>query len=251
MAGIVITPGFAAREHSGLNENVLQGPNRVNLSVHDGRPVAEAIRMLEARYGWIITYEDPPYAYAGDIADVTEQVSRDSYKYPKGGGSRVLVPKGGELDFSVPSQTGLPSDPVLVVQQLLMTSTQYGRFRLEKDHTMIHVIPTAMRSISGKWVPTKPALDTLITLPAKERSGMQTLEAVCAAISNASRMRVVVGTVPLNLFMQYKDHQGAASQEARQVLVQLFERMSSGKNLSWRLLYGPGTKRYVLNIHVV
>lgn len=252
MAGIVVTPGFAVRERSGLHENVLQEP-KVNLSVQDGRPVAKAITMLEARYGWTITYEDPPYVYAGDIADVTDKVRRDLDKYPKGAAPRVLVPKGGELsfDYNVTSQAGLPPDPVVVVQQLLTASARYGKFRLEKDHGIIHVIPTAIRSISGKWGPTKSVLDTLITLPAKERTGMQTLEAVCAAISNATQMRVVVGTVPLNLFMQHKDHQGAAGQKARQVLVQLFERMSNGKSLSWRLLYGPGTKMYVLNIHVV
>jgi hypothetical protein len=253
MTAIAITPSFAKRERDGVDQNVVQESKKVTLFVNDRRPIAKAITMLEARYGWIITYEDPPYVYPADIADVTDNVRRDLDKYPKGAAPRVLVPQGGELsfDYDVTSQTGLPTDPVTVLQQLLMASTHYGQFRLEQDRGIIHVIPTASKGASGKLAGTKSVLDTLITLPAKERTGIQTLEAVCAAISHATGVRVIVGTVPLNLFMQHKDQQGVAGQQARQVLVQLFEMMGNERKLSWQLFYGPGTKRYVLNIHMV
>jgi hypothetical protein len=253
VTGILVIPGFTARGGGGLSKEVPQKPVKVSLSVQEPRPVAKAIVVLEARYGWIVTYEDPRYAYSDDIADVTEKVRNDLHKSQAGDARRVLIPKGGELSFNyyVAPQTGLPPDPVVVVQQLLTASSQYGSFRLEKDHGIIHVIPTAIKGISGKLAPTKSVLDASITLAATERTGMQTLEALCAAISNTTKVQVVVGTVPLNLFMHHKDHQGVAGQRARQVLVQLFERMSNGKNLSWQLLYGPGTKMYALNIHVV
>src|SRR5262245_54420252 len=49
----------------------------VKLSVDDPRPVAKALERLEDKYGWRITYEDPRYAYPGDIEDVTTKVRKD------------------------------------------------------------------------------------------------------------------------------------------------------------------------------
>jgi hypothetical protein len=50
--------------------NACASPN--TLTVQDARPVAKAIQELENRYGWRITYEDPPYIHNSDITDVTE-----------------------------------------------------------------------------------------------------------------------------------------------------------------------------------
>ena len=50
--------------------NASASPNTV--TVQDPRPVAEAIQELENRYGWQITYEDPPYIHYSDITDVTD-----------------------------------------------------------------------------------------------------------------------------------------------------------------------------------
>lgn len=256
VAALTMIAGVAERGRAGLRENVLQGTTSVNLSVEDARPVAKAITTLEAKYGWIITYEDPRYAYADDIADVTETVRRDLQKYPKGAAPKVLVPKGGVLSFNydVMGQTSIPSDPAVVVRQLLAAqaaSANGGKFRLEKGEKIVHVIPTAIRDRSGRLRSQEPVLDTVVTLAAKERTAFQTLEDLCAAISKATQMRVIVGTVPLRLFLQHKDQYGTAGRKAREVLVQLFERVGNGIRLSWQLLYDPGLKMYVLNIHSV
>src|SRR5256885_13941815 len=71
------------------------------LSVDDARPLAEAIVLLESKFGGVITYEDPAYVYSGDISDVTESVRRDLDKFEPGKAPRVLVPKGGKFDFVV------------------------------------------------------------------------------------------------------------------------------------------------------
>ncbi len=250
---LVIMPGFAASRLE-LPENVPQRVNKINISVQDGRPVAKAIMILEAKYGWVITYEDPRYVHADDIADVTEKVRRDLHKYPRGRAPKVLVPKGGALSFDYDdrSQTKLPRDPGVVVQQLLIAqaaSANGGKFRMEKGDNIIHVIPTAIKASSGKLAAHKSVLDAVITLPPKERNGLQALEAVCAAVSKATQTRVMVGTIPLNLFLQHKVEHGARSRKARQALVQLLQNVNHGMNLSWQLFYDPGMKIYVLNIH--
>jgi hypothetical protein len=148
LGGIVFAPNPATWGREGSGVSAPQGankPGKISLSVKNPRPLAEAILMLEAQYGWIITYEDPRYAYAGDLEDVTEKVSTNLDQYPKAGAPRVLFPKEGELTFQYPvGDKTSPLDPVLVVRQLLAAqaaSTNAGRFRMEKDGQMIHIIP--------------------------------------------------------------------------------------------------------------
>jgi hypothetical protein len=222
--------------------------------VQDPRPLAKAIETLEARYGWIITYEDPPYVHESEIADVTEMVRNPLHKSKPGQATKVLVPKGGALviDYDVMADTGLPADREAVIQQLLDANSangNAGKFRLERTGEVLHVIPIASKNGAGTFAQQESVLDAVITLPAEERSSMQMLDAICAAVSQATKTHVEAGMVPLNPFLQHRDQQGAISEKARSVLLNTLER--TGTNMSWRLYYGPGTKRYVLNIHQV
>jgi hypothetical protein len=132
--GCTIPKSFAVRRKS--PSMPLQSISKAHLSVEDGRPLAKAIEVLESRYGWVITYEDPRYAYSGEIKDVTLSVRRDLDKYKPGEAPKVLVPKGGPLtfDYDVKSDTDLPSSRETVVRELLKAqavSGKAGRFRLE------------------------------------------------------------------------------------------------------------------------
>ena len=249
---------FAARGKSSSPPSPSQEWSKALLSVDDPRPLAAAIEVLEARYGWVITYEDPRYVYSGDIKDVTLSVRRDLDKYKPGEAPKVLIPKGGTLTFEydVPSDTNLPDDRQTVVQGLLdayAASGNAGRFRLENDGRLIHVIPTAVNNSDGQLMPQDSILDTKISLTAGERTEMQRLEAICSAITEATKIPVWVGTVPTNLLLQHRDSEGAAQQKARDVLVNLLETVSSRANWSWQLFYdpSPGLKIYMLNIHPV
>jgi len=250
MAGLFILMSIAIRGRGS------QGVSQIKLSVEDPRPVAEAILKLENKYGWVITYEDPRYVHDSEIADVTLRVSRDLDKYKPGEGPKVLIPRGGILEFTydVTPNTNLPPDPAMVVQKLLSAqaaSNNAGRFRSESSGKTMHVIPTAIKNSEGALVPQESVFDTIISLPVEERTGEQKLRSICAAISRATKIGVDLGTIPTNLFDQHRNRQGATSQRARDILVNMFGTMNNGTKLSWRLLYGPGLKRYVLNVHMV
>ena len=104
----------------------------------------------------------------------------------------------------------------------------------------------------GQVVPQEPVLDAAITLPVAERSGLQTLQAICDSVSQATGTNVVVATCPTNLFAQYKDQQSAVGQKARDVLQNLLDSVGGERtNLSWSCLFDPDTKTYFLNIHTV
>lgn len=227
---------------------------KVKLSVEDGRPLAQAILVLQERFGFVITYEDPRYVNADEMSDVTEQVRRDLDKFPPGQAPRVLVPKGGTLVFEYDSGSdSSPPDANLIMQQLLAAhavSGHAGTFGIETGTDVIHVFPTAGRDVSGRITAQKSVLDEVINLPAQERTGLQTLEALCAAVSKATGQRVVVGTIPDRLFDQYKDRK-ERKLKARDALVQLLEEARNGARLSWRLLYDPGLKIYALNIRPI
>jgi hypothetical protein len=232
-----------------------QQSKTAKLSVEDSRPVAKAIMILESTYGWVITYEDPPYAYAGDIDDITQKVRKDLDKFKPGQAPKVLIPKERTLSFEYDvDQTNLPSDPAIVVQRLLAENRKSGgssEFRLEKVAKTIHVIPSSIKDKSGKLTHTKPVLDAVIGLPAKQRNGLQTLEAICDAISKAAHVRVVVGTVPIRLLVHHEDKKALKFGKAREALVEFLQRLGTGVHFSWQLLYGPDVKMYALNIHVV
>jgi hypothetical protein len=250
MTGPFILMGFAARERGG------QGIREMKLSVEDPRPVAQAILELQEKYGWVITYEDPLYVHDSEIDDVTLKVRKDLDKYKPGEAPKVLVPKGGSLEFkyNVMSDTNLPDNPAMVVQKLLdaqAASVNGGRFRLETRGQIMHVIPTAIKNSAGVIVSQESVLDAIISLPSGDGTVLQKLRSICTAISRTTNITVKLGTIPTGLLLQHRDQQGAANQRARDILVNTLETINNETKLSWRLLYEPGMKTYYLNIRSV
>lgn len=114
-----------------------------------------------------------------------------------------------------------PADSAAVVQQLLDTHAIAGNrgvFRLERDGKRLHIIVAASKGKDGVLVARQSVLDAVITVPAQKRNGLELLNAICAAISEASRTRVVVGGAPLNLFYRHQTESGAKNQRARDFL---------------------------------
>jgi hypothetical protein len=196
----VVSRGRALQSDNGA----LQADNKVVLSVEDPRPLAKAIQMLEDKYGFVITYEDPRYTHASEITDVTEKVRRDLNKFKPGKAPKVLIPKGGPLSFEYDEAlTAKRTDQVALVQELInvySSTGNAGKFRVEQRGEIINVIPTAVKNSAGEITPQASLLDALIKLPTEHRSGMKTLQAICASISRASSTRVLLVGAPLEMF---------------------------------------------------
>lgn len=255
--GIVITVALAAG-HQGEQNNgqTVPGNKKAHLAVADPRPVAKAIETLEARHGWVITYEDQIYVHGDEVADVTAAVRKDLRKFRAGAAPKVLIPKGGSLavDYDVEAHTNRPLDPAAVVLQLLDAHAAAGKgnvFRLERGGQTIHVIGSAFRNRAGHLIQQPAVLDAVLDAGVGGPSGYQTLESFCAAVSQANGARVVVGTIPLGLFTRPQELQAAGGQRARDVLLAVLDRVGGGARLSWQLFYDPGMQMYVLNIHEV
>lgn len=220
------------------------------LDVNDGRPVGKAVRTLEDLCQCVITYEDPRIVYSRETKDVTDEISRSIPANSR----RVIVPKGGALtvNYETVPATNRPVNLTSTLNDVLKAHERgdgAGKFRIEQSNGVIHVIPVAVKNVTGKIEPQASVLDAAISLPRQERTGTQTLTAICDAISKKNHITLILGAVPVNFLLQYRSVQGFKNERARTALIKFLQDLDKSGRLSWRLLYEPGIKTYALNIH--
>jgi hypothetical protein len=220
------------------------------LSVNKPRPIAAAMQMLERKHGVIITYEDAPYIHESDVEDQTSSAWRQSHP----NGPRALIPKRGHLEITYQISPGpIKLDDIRsVVQKLLDTHAEQnnpGRFRLLQEGEILNIIPVQVRDRYGYLVSIDSILNTSISFPTQERTVSTTLELITNAVSQVRGIKFVIGTAPLNLLTRTTFRRGANNEKARDVLISALKATNS--KLSWRILYDPGIKWYILNLHVI
>jgi hypothetical protein len=202
----------------------------------DPRPLAAAVLELEHRCRCVITYEDVRWTQSQvEDAAVVPNRSPD--------GLRAQVPKGRPLTVTLSRKidTGVPGEMPAALQavfQAFEESGNAGAFRVVSTRAGFHVVP-AQHAL----------FDVRITLPARTRSVAQAIPEIVAEAGAASGNRILVGSVPVNLLMQTTTDSGASGERFGDVLAGIFA--STGRALSWRLLYDFRMKAYYLNIHGV
>jgi hypothetical protein len=221
--------------------NASASPN--TLTVQDPRPVAKAIEELDKRYGWQITYEDPPYRHVSDMPDVTPSVQEGSSVAP--GANGVLVPKAAILSFPLPATSQDKSSTVNSVVKIYNESHRGFEFAVVQGAGLLHVVPRQMIDLSGNLEAVKPVLDAVITIEPKERTSEALIEEVLKKTSIATNTHVEMGTVPYNLLHRSKTSIGGSG-TARSILEQWILEEDAG--LSWWLLYFDEKWGYSLNI---
>lgn len=221
----------------------------LNVSAYDPRPLAKTLELVEQRYGWIVTYEDPPYEHQTEVEDVTAIVRKDGDLSKK-----VLGPKGGPFDFRYEPPLGVqgPPDPKDLLGTLLDTysaSGNPGLFGLDETFGVFHIIPVSVRKADGQIVKQSSMLQTTISLPEADRSVGETLQAILGTVTRVTGKRLVMGTTPIDLLFHSRTQQSATSEAAKTALVRALT--ATGRKLSWQLFYDPGQKMYALNVHLV
>ena len=110
--------------------------------------------MLVARYGYVITFEDPRRTYEGDLQDVTALVRNDLNKYQFGRVPKVTVPRGGRLTLQLPSSASATTQEMASVLDQLMRiqsrRSEGGHFRVIQDEDVFHILPTEVRDRNGE-----------------------------------------------------------------------------------------------------
>jgi hypothetical protein len=219
-----------------------------DLAVNDPRPVAAAIFQLIKEYPTVISYEDPRYVYSEDIQDVTDRVR------PNRSGPRILVPKGGPLSvtYEVNANGKQPLSYANVLGAVLeaaRVNPSGGRFAVRQQGEMFHVIPTQVRDDSGKWVQATSILDTPISLYVEQQQYSQLMKAILSEVSKANGVRVGLNDSQFTgEFMRHTGRVDATNQTARDVLMTTLHAISN--RFTYGLLYDPGAKYYMLNLHL-
>jgi hypothetical protein len=220
--------------------------------VDDPRPLAKSLETLEKRYGWVITYEDPRFASATDLVDVTDKVQKSRSPAST---SRTLIPRGGTFFYNYPRLTS-PSDLSQASDLLEGVVSGYndsgypGTFRLALVDGIFHVTPATVRGRDGRYISQSSILETRITVPAKKlRDGAAMLNALAAVLSKASGHKVLVGTIPTKLLVRSRSEGAWTNEVARNVMITALQ--STGTRMSWKLFYDPALKTYALNVQQV
>jgi hypothetical protein len=128
------------------------------------------------------------------------------------------------------------------VAELLQSS--YGRIVTYEESSLgLHVIPARSRDESGKDVTVSPLLDAQIVVPVERRLIYPSLKALCAAVSQATGIRLQANDPSIRPYALDRMFAGTGDPlltwgvetptTARAALIGLLERSAS--SLSWRL----------------
>jgi hypothetical protein len=234
-----------------------QAPDRtLKIAVDDPRPVAAVARSLEQRFGWVVTYEDPQWAAASELQDVTYRVRSDIASFPpvvRGLLPRVLVPKGGRIEFDMPAGT----PPLRGFQRLNLINDllSYHSMRGNPGHFSVregsdgflHIVPRAAKDTAERLAPQQPVLDRNVFIPERRYSGLEFLTAFVESVSRASGVPVDIGSVPINPLARVSINGGARNEPARDALARFLRGADPG--YSWRLFFDPVDRVFYLNVH--
>jgi hypothetical protein len=213
------------------------------LSVNDPRPLAQVIVNFERAYGFAVTYEDPRFVHPSDL------VERE-YR-----GAHDLIPRGGPFSamFDPPTPDSTQDAVAAAITSIVGQYNASGypaQFRVVVTEDIVHVVPSSVRDTNGELAATSSILDGRISVPAAAGQNLyQGLRGILDTVEKSAGQTVEIGTVPTNLLMQSPMKVDALAAPARDVIAAALR--SSGRALSWRLLYGASRKRYVFNVHLV
>lgn len=225
---------------------------RAEISVDDPRPLAQAILAFEARYGYLVTYEDPRFTHDEDLSDVTEKVRRSPAS--AGSVSRILIPRGGPLlvRFTAPAARD-EAAAGYAVRELVSdynVSGYPGQFLVLASAKAWHVIPSEIRGADGLLAKQTSILDVRLALaPRKGRTVLGAVEEVLQVVAERTGHQVGAGTVPINAMLGSLMEEGSPESSARDLLVRILG--NTGRGLSWQLFYAADLKKYVFNVHSV
>lgn len=228
------------------------------------RTLQDIARSLEAKLGWLITYEDPPFE---NPSELIESVSA-SYRATHPNASFVVPrPKAMNISVNVPVISGPASEsanldligPAIDSVVKVANSSSGTRFASRQVGDYSHITPAVLLKKDGSMVPAVSLLDTLVTLPSAERTIGEAVDLICAQVATSRHFPIIIGAVPSNLFYGRKQVIAANQESARDVLIRIFktadqELIDNGfqsSRITWDLLYDVNEHAYYFNAHGV
>ena len=229
------------------------------IAANDTNPVSTIMRVLEKRYGWFMTYEDPPWQNLDELVDSTHP----EYKrlHPGEAPAYAVRPHRLEFNLTAPDGQNRPGldDTMDVVLQSHMDSGNPGFFAYDHIGAYLHVRPVKARLRDGQIVPWLSIMETKVSFPKAQRRAYDALMLVLSQVSEASHQTINPATIPTNGLMTASGEHGAEDRPAREVLTEIFEDINRlnveffnhPAHIVWDLMYDPTFKAYYFNAHFV
>jgi hypothetical protein len=233
-----------------MKEAVVERKARsATVKANSARPLAQALAAIREEYGWQIDYEDPPYASEPDLVDITNAQWRA--RNPGAPGVKGIAGGKFESEYDEGDDLEIASGKERVLQKVVSDynrSQNPGRFIVRAEGTGGFAIIGSVIKRGSHDEDVLPVLDTRVSVELQERTAEAAVSAILQAVANGTNSKLVIGTVPTNLFLQAKVTVGGDNVEARSLLRQTLD--ATGRPLHWQLLYDPTTGKYFLNIAI-
>jgi hypothetical protein len=213
-------------------------------------PLFQALEGIRQEYGWIVNWEEAPCYSSFDVVDDTSPRWRASHPDDKGvtrkaGGiflASFSEPKAGELSAEEETLRKVIAD--------YNATANPGRYRLlSGPEEQFTVVGSAVRDEAGTFQQVAPILDTLISVSVQRRTAADALDIILEALSSAAGKRVILMSLPNNVFRNTQVSLQAHAVPARQALQQLFHEIR--RPLEYDLGFDPDhSSVYILNLSV-
>lgn len=244
------TPQTSARADGRMNEAVVERQARsATVKANSARPLAQALAAIREEYGWQIDYEDPPYASEPDLVDITNAQWRA--RNPGAPGVKGIAGGSFESEYEETGNLETATAKEKVLHKIVSDynrSRNPGRFIVRAEGNGLFAIVGSVIKRGSRDEAINPVLDTRVSVRLEERTAGASVSAILQAVISQTKLKLVLGTVPTNLFFQAKVTTGGENIEARALLRQTLD--ATGRPLHWRLLYDPITAKYVLNVAI-
>jgi len=216
--------------------------------VTDTRPMEQATKLLERKLGVPIWYEDPVWAFNGDLVQASDLPANRELAAKNLNWRGPLVPRAGTFDFTLPTTTAALTT-VNVLSLLEAVNASYGSFRntgrfkvVQFGDNEFSIVGIRAAGKDGRLVDQMPPLDHRLSFPETDRTLADTLKLICDSIN--VRLMVEFRGGPEN---SRHVRIGANNEAARDVLARAM-RIPGGMKVSWVLSYMPDLQAFILGL---
>jgi len=220
----------------------------VTVTANAPLPLFQAISAIREAYGWQVSWEQAAGYSPFDVVDDTGPRWRASHPNAKG----VTRPAGGLFTSTWPevrdlSVTSLKADVLAKLIQDYNSTDNPGRHTLRTDPDgQLAVVGTQVKDENGAFRQTTPLLDTPLSVEMQKRTVYDTVRTVLAALSAATGNRIIIMSVPTNLFRATEVEVGGNRVPARELLMEALS--GTHRPLQYDFGYDPDAPVYILNV---
>ncbi len=217
----------------------------VHINATGPRPLLQAVDALQAKYGWIVDYEDPRYP-----REISGSSAQPPIPLRRHANAETNVEEGFSVKFNVGPTPDSRPDEHMVLALLVDANNQgnaAGEFELRQEREgSFALVGVGIRDPQGESSGQHPILDTTITLASERRSVAETIALICHKLSRQRQISVTINGLAQSLAGREPVAVGGTEVPARALLSRVLA--ASGSNLYWRLLYDSESQSYQLTI---